>query len=198
MDGIDAALIRSDGESHVEFGPAAFFPYPAAFRREIEEGLEAAKAIVRARGAAGRACRAGKRDHRAPCRCRQGAAGDGARGMAQARHHRLPRPDRAASPAGRRHRATWRRRGAGKGDRNRRRLRHARQRHEGGRAGRAAGACLSRGARPLAAAAICRYVSDRVRQYRRHLQHHLCRRERRSDRLRHRARQCADRPVGGA
>ena len=47
MDGIDAALIRSDGESHVEFGPAAFFPYPAAFRREIEEGLEAAKAIVR-------------------------------------------------------------------------------------------------------------------------------------------------------
>ena len=46
MDGIDAALIRSDGENHVEFGPAAFFPYPSAFRHEIEEGLEAAKAIV--------------------------------------------------------------------------------------------------------------------------------------------------------
>ena len=47
MDGIDAAMIRTDGENHVEFGPAAFFPYPAAFRREIEDGLEAAKAIVR-------------------------------------------------------------------------------------------------------------------------------------------------------
>ena len=47
MDGIDAAMLRTDGENHVEFGPAAFFPYPAAFRREIEDGLEAAKAIVR-------------------------------------------------------------------------------------------------------------------------------------------------------
>jgi anhydro-N-acetylmuramic acid kinase len=47
MDGIDAAMIRSDGENHVEFGPAAFFPYAASFRREIEDGLEAAKAIVR-------------------------------------------------------------------------------------------------------------------------------------------------------
>ena len=40
MDGIDAAMIRSDGESHVEFGPSAF-------RRKIEDGLEAATAIVR-------------------------------------------------------------------------------------------------------------------------------------------------------
>jgi anhydro-N-acetylmuramic acid kinase len=47
MDGIDAAMIRSDGENHVEFGPTAFFPYPSLFRREIEDGLEAAKAIVR-------------------------------------------------------------------------------------------------------------------------------------------------------
>ena len=47
MDGIDAAMLRTDGENHVEFGPTAFFSYPAAFRREIEAGLEAAKAIVR-------------------------------------------------------------------------------------------------------------------------------------------------------
>ena len=40
MDGIDAALLRTDGENLVELGPTAFFPYPAAFRREIEDGLE--------------------------------------------------------------------------------------------------------------------------------------------------------------
>ena len=28
MDGIDVALIRSDGEARVEAGPAATFPYP--------------------------------------------------------------------------------------------------------------------------------------------------------------------------
>jgi anhydro-N-acetylmuramic acid kinase len=47
MDGIDAALLRTDGESRVEFGPAAFIPYKAAFRRQIEDALEVAKAIVR-------------------------------------------------------------------------------------------------------------------------------------------------------
>jgi len=47
MDGIDAALIRTDGENYVELGPTAFFPYPAAFRRQIEDGLEDAKAIVK-------------------------------------------------------------------------------------------------------------------------------------------------------
>src|SRR5262245_48353239 len=47
MDGIDAAMLRTDGENHVEFGPTAFFAYPVAFRRRIEEGLETARQIVR-------------------------------------------------------------------------------------------------------------------------------------------------------
>jgi anhydro-N-acetylmuramic acid kinase len=47
MDGIDAAMLRTDGEEKVKFGPTAFFAYPAQFRRQIEEGLETAKAIVR-------------------------------------------------------------------------------------------------------------------------------------------------------
>src|SRR4051794_18684048 len=46
MDGIDVALLRTDGRSHVEFGPAAFIPYEAAFRRRIEDALADAKAIV--------------------------------------------------------------------------------------------------------------------------------------------------------
>jgi anhydro-N-acetylmuramic acid kinase len=47
MDGIDAAMLRTDGEDRLEFGPTAFLPYSAAVRRRIEDGLETAKAIVR-------------------------------------------------------------------------------------------------------------------------------------------------------
>lgn len=47
MDGIDAALLATDGEGAVELGPTAFTPYPAEFRRRIEQGLETAKNIVR-------------------------------------------------------------------------------------------------------------------------------------------------------
>jgi anhydro-N-acetylmuramic acid kinase len=47
MDGIDAAMLRTDGEDKVEFGPTAFLAYPATFRRRIEEGLEEAKQLVR-------------------------------------------------------------------------------------------------------------------------------------------------------
>jgi anhydro-N-acetylmuramic acid kinase len=37
MDGIDVALIRSDGESHVEPGPGATFAYPDAVKRALRE-----------------------------------------------------------------------------------------------------------------------------------------------------------------
>jgi anhydro-N-acetylmuramic acid kinase len=46
MDGIDAAMLRTDGENRIEFGPTAFFAYPAPVRRAIERGLETAKAII--------------------------------------------------------------------------------------------------------------------------------------------------------
>lgn len=47
MDGIDLAMLRTDGRDFVERGPAFFVPYEAAFRRRIEHGLEEAKAIER-------------------------------------------------------------------------------------------------------------------------------------------------------
>lgn len=47
MDGIDIAMIRTDGESAIEIGPAIFVPYEAAFRKRLEAGLEVAKAIVK-------------------------------------------------------------------------------------------------------------------------------------------------------
>src|SRR5262245_28588279 len=36
MDGIDAAVLITDGEGLIRFGPTAFFAYPAEFRRRIE------------------------------------------------------------------------------------------------------------------------------------------------------------------
>lgn len=45
MDGIDLAILRSDGGRHVERGPSGFVPYEAAFRRRIEASLETAKSV---------------------------------------------------------------------------------------------------------------------------------------------------------
>lgn len=47
MDGIDVAVVMSDGESLVERGPSLFIAYEPAFRSRIEAALEEAKAIVR-------------------------------------------------------------------------------------------------------------------------------------------------------
>ena len=45
LDGIDVALLRTDGEAVVERGPSMGRPYDAAFRRRLQDALEAAKAI---------------------------------------------------------------------------------------------------------------------------------------------------------
>lgn len=45
MDGIDIALIETDGVNKVQRGPSGFVAYETAFRRQIEAGLEDAKAI---------------------------------------------------------------------------------------------------------------------------------------------------------
>ena len=47
MDGIDVALLRTDGRERVERGPFLFVPYPEALRRRIEQGLIDAEAIER-------------------------------------------------------------------------------------------------------------------------------------------------------
>jgi len=45
LDGIDVALVRTDGEAVVERGPSMGRPYDAAFRRRLQAALETAKAI---------------------------------------------------------------------------------------------------------------------------------------------------------
>jgi len=47
MDGIDVAMLKTDGVDRIEAGPSMFLPYEAAFRRRLEEGLETARGIVR-------------------------------------------------------------------------------------------------------------------------------------------------------
>ena len=46
MDGIDLAILRTDGVNAIEIGPSAAVLYDASFRRRIEASLEVAKAIV--------------------------------------------------------------------------------------------------------------------------------------------------------
>lgn len=46
LDGIDVALIRTDGEEVVERGPFMGVPYEPAFRRRLAEALEIAKTIA--------------------------------------------------------------------------------------------------------------------------------------------------------
>ncbi|MEL7273102.1 MAG: anhydro-N-acetylmuramic acid kinase [Pseudomonadota bacterium] len=47
MDGIDVALVETDGERTLRFGPTMAVLYPAAFKAQIERGLADAKAIKR-------------------------------------------------------------------------------------------------------------------------------------------------------
>jgi anhydro-N-acetylmuramic acid kinase len=47
MDGIDVALLRTDGQAIVERGPFLGVPYDVAFRDRLKQALEQAKAITR-------------------------------------------------------------------------------------------------------------------------------------------------------
>ncbi|MDA8869831.1 anhydro-N-acetylmuramic acid kinase [Rhizobiaceae bacterium] len=46
MDGIDVALVETDGEERVEFGPTLAVPYGAEVRKRIEQGLEDAQPMA--------------------------------------------------------------------------------------------------------------------------------------------------------
>lgn len=46
MDGIDIAMLRTDGENAVERGPSGFHAYDAAFRKRLETALETATCIT--------------------------------------------------------------------------------------------------------------------------------------------------------
>ncbi|MDQ0456083.1 anhydro-N-acetylmuramic acid kinase [Rhizobium paknamense] len=45
LDGVDVAFLATDGQSSVTRGPSMAFPYDAAFRERLKQGLEEAKSI---------------------------------------------------------------------------------------------------------------------------------------------------------
>lgn len=49
MDGVDIAMLKTDGIAAVEVGPSSFVPYDAPFTRRIELALETARSILERR-----------------------------------------------------------------------------------------------------------------------------------------------------
>src|SRR5262245_55735189 len=47
MDGIDIALVETDGHQDIRRGPSGFVPYDSQFRQLLEAGLEDARSIAR-------------------------------------------------------------------------------------------------------------------------------------------------------
>src|SRR5258706_11057654 len=45
MDGIDAAILETDGETVAAFGPTHFSPYSAAMRARLREAIDAAQGL---------------------------------------------------------------------------------------------------------------------------------------------------------
>ena len=139
MDGIDVALIRSDGGSRVETGPGATFPYPA----EVGAALRAVVADPdRALGPLAELERAVTDAHVAAI---EAFLRQVRNRPAERRARRAARPDGAASAARKIHPPALRRRARRRGARNRRRQRFPRRGRRGGRRRRAAGSALSRG-----------------------------------------------------
>ncbi len=107
MDGIDLAMLRTDGENVVERGPSFFVPYDAAFRRRLETGLEDAKLIVQREERPGELAaletditlRHARRGERVPA--------PQLWSMGRAAGDRLPRPDRPAPAAARADGSAW-------------------------------------------------------------------------------------------
>ena len=99
LDGVDVALIETDGERIGAFGPTGYRPYSDDERALLRQALAEGAALTDRARAAGRA--GGSRGLRHPCPCRDG------RGLSRSRTHRQSRrrdcrlswPDRAA-PAG--------------------------------------------------------------------------------------------------
>ena len=98
LDGVDVALIETDGERIARFGPTGYRPYAEAERAVLRQALAEARELDRPRRR-GRACwRRPRSWSRARMPRRWRSFSDRARHRA-ARHRRrrLPRPDRAAS-----------------------------------------------------------------------------------------------------
>ena len=116
LDGVDVALIETDGKQVRSFGPSGYRPYTDRERTPAAPGPDRGRSSAAARCAAGHPARGRAGRHDRPCGsscrlCR--AEPHRLRGY---RHRRLPRPDRAAPAGAAADGADRRRCGAGEGD----------------------------------------------------------------------------------
>ena len=177
LDGIDAALIRTDGISHVETGAHLTIPYGDEFRAKLRE-------LPGRQGSGGR----GRARVDRTARRRGQAAGAGSW---RHRSDRLPRPYDLPCARPGPDMADRRRVAAGAADRHPRGVRFPHRRRRGRRPGRSAGAAVPPGAGLEAGTAAG------GAQHRRRRQRDVAgARGRRRAGLRHRAGQRADRRLG--
>ena len=170
MDGVDVALIDSDGERHFVVGSVSL---PALQRQASApccgRDWPMRVAIVAAHRAARRTGRCRAPDHGRTCGSGRGVSDHAQDRARKHRCDRLSRPDCAASAGTAPDCADRRWRVPGEGGEDSRGVRLACSRCCGGRAGRAAGAGVSSRARARAG----RRRTDLFREYRRRRQHHL-------------------------
>ena len=159
MDGIDVALIETDGEDSLTRGAALTVGYDQALQVRAQAGHRGRPRSGRPHGPPRLPRRGRARADRAPRR--RGRAVPGAAGPAAGRHrrYRLSRPHRLARAGAARDGAARRWRPARAPHRHRRGLRPARRRLRRRRTGRAAGSRLSPRAGGQAAAAADRRSS---------------------------------------
>ncbi len=137
MDGIDLALVETDGRERLRFGPTGFSPYSDADRAVLRQALDGRGRSRRSRRAA-RGPGRGRGPFDDPAwRRGEGLRAGAPRGDARPRTRRLSWPDRLAPPRASANRSDRRRRRPGAGLRDRHRGRPAGRRCGGGRAGSA-------------------------------------------------------------
>ena len=98
MDGVDVALIETDGEAIHSLGPAAGFAYTALERQLMREAMDWARGIVQSRRSKRRSLHRRKHADSKTCGKRENIRGGQWHRPCVRRCHRLSRPDRFARP----------------------------------------------------------------------------------------------------
>ena len=96
MDGIDVALIETDGEEVLQRGPGATFPYSAEVRGQLKAAIEEAKSLERREARPGTLAAVERELTELHADAVAALSGRPRVGRSGHRCHRLPRPDGAA------------------------------------------------------------------------------------------------------
>ena len=113
LDGVDVALIETDGERIAGFGPTGYRPYTDAEQALLRQALHEGAGLTDRTARPGVLAEAEAFVTRVHAETVEAFLADRAYRQSRRRRRRLPRPDRAAQAGGAADRADRRRRGAG-------------------------------------------------------------------------------------